>query len=186
MKRILYAVLMLFTLSLSAQKFKSSFLQGDGVKGFYTTLWDYDQDGDNDLVVGTSSRIDLYVNKWNGDFEKSSNNPFSTIYIKDNRGACPVFADLDQDGDLDLFIAYTKRVAGGNYYDLETKFKCYMNKDGVFEENTALVYLLNLGVWTGVITPTATDWENDGTDDLLITMPGGTVYILDIINGLFY
>ncbi|MEX1275113.1 MAG: VCBS repeat-containing protein, partial [Bacteroidota bacterium] len=84
---------------------------GDDAKPVFVDL---DNDGDQDLVVGAR---DGSVNYWRNDGTPMS---FSFTFVKDfflgiNAGAraAPAFADLDGDGDHDLFLGNTK---GGLYF----------------------------------------------------------------------
>lgn len=79
----------------------------DGGQSVGSCWGDYDNDGDLDLFVTNSNTLGnfLYRNEGNGDFTKITN----SIVVKDkgNSHGCS-FADIDNDGDLDLYVTNDK------------------------------------------------------------------------------
>jgi hypothetical protein len=139
--------------------------------GNYSSIWtDYDNDGDLDLYiskckVGANSYDDprrvnmLMRNNGDGSFSEVANNVGLRI------GAqtwTTDFADIDNDGDMDAFVA--------NHYDDNQLF--VNNGDGTFTDITVISGLnpfldRNSGVFP--IQTLFRDFNNDGYVDLLFT-----------------
>ena len=132
---------------------------------------DIDNDGDNDLFVvsggyefeGASPLLQdrLYLNDGKGNFTKSINTiPSDTI-----AGLCVEKIDYDNDGYTDLFIGGCVQHA---HYGLPVASKIYRNIKGQFEDVTNKIapQFANLGM---VMEAVATDINNDGKKDLIIT-----------------
>ena len=132
----------------------------------------FDADGDNDLdlyvVSGTSEFDDgspyqqdrLYKNDGKGNFKLDTNAlpPLTTS------GSCVVAGDIDNDGDLDLFVG--GRQMPGQYPLTPTSFLLQNNR-GKFVNITSTVApeLQHIGM---VTTALWTDFDNDGQVDLLL------------------
>jgi hypothetical protein len=79
------------------------------------TFADVNNDGHLDATIGNSDgTLSYYRNNGNGTFAKliGANNPFNLVDI--GSYSAPVFADLDKDGDQDLFIGESDGTI--NYY----------------------------------------------------------------------
>lgn len=132
-------------------------------------LFDYDNDGDDDLYVvsggsefkaGTSAYQDrLYDNNGQGNFRLAQ----EILPEITASGSCVVGSDYDQDGDIDLFV-------GGRYlpnaypqapqsYLLENNNKRFYD---IADEVNGLseVGMVNAALWT--------DFDNDGWTDLIV------------------
>lgn len=132
-------------------------------------LIDIDQDGDKDLYVtscGYSFPVNalqyqdrLYLNDGAGGFSRSKN--LLPVNFKNGHVVAPV--DLDQDGDLDLFI-------GGNTkpgaYPISEQSQLLINENGVFEDQSHLLPnegdlgMINDAIWV--------DINSDGRKELIV------------------
>jgi hypothetical protein len=126
---------------------------------------DYDDDGDEDLWVGTRNfeRDFLYRNNGDGTFTMATNTPLTADALQSSHG---VWGDYDNDGDLDLFVgggAYTttlyrsflfRNEGGGQFTRVTTGPVATDQLDGVG------------GGWT--------DYDNDGFLDLFLVSNADT------------
>jgi uncharacterized repeat protein (TIGR01451 family) len=76
----------------------------DGGDSVASTWGDVDNDGDLDLFVSNTSNMnnDFYINNGDGTFTKVTSGPLVSMGGHSHGAA---FADIDQDGDLDLFVS---------------------------------------------------------------------------------
>lgn len=75
----------------------------DGGESNATTAVDVDNDGDQDLfIANVGGRNDLYLNDGRGEFAKVFDGP---LVEADRVSASASWADIDRDGDLDVFIS---------------------------------------------------------------------------------
>jgi Tol biopolymer transport system component len=145
---------------------KGDFVTDEGLT-YGVSFADYDNDGDPDLLTTNAARTDhnfLYQNDGKGNFAKL-NNVISAESYHPSKGH--TWADFDNDGDLDLYIATgTENAKGEELYNL-----MYMNEGG--GSFTKIKY----GSW--VETPdisAATAWadyDRDGDLDIAVTNWGG-------------
>jgi len=83
---------------------------GSLILGPTVALADIDADGDMDLIAGYTTYLILYLNEGNAGYYSFAQQPYPWLGISvgDGGWANPTFADIDSDGDLDLFV--------GTYY----------------------------------------------------------------------
>ncbi len=133
-------------------------------------FFDADNDQDQDLyVVSGSSEFPensilfqdrLYINNGNGVFERRTN----ALPVINSSGQCVKASDIDNDGDLDLFVG--GRVIPDKY-PFAPKSYILINEKGTFKNKTNQIApsLENIGMVTDA---TFSDYDNDGDDDLII------------------
>ncbi|MEM6803714.1 MAG: VCBS repeat-containing protein [Bacteroidota bacterium] len=133
-------------------------------------LFDADSDGDLDLYLVSGSfeypegspqmQDRLYINDGQANFEL---NPDALPELRAS-GSCVRAADVDADGDLDLFVG--GRVVVGAYPQAPKSY-ILENEGGKFKEITATISpgLEGLGMVTDAIW---TDFNNDGAIDLIV------------------
>ncbi len=144
---------------------------------------DIDSDGDLDLLsvhgggVWEMARKDykdvIYVNDGKGNFA------IKTLLERDSRGSVVRLADVDRDGDLDIFIG--GRVIHGSY---PSSPKSYLlkNNNGTFEDATETVFgsegqlgMISDALWT--------DFDDDGWTDMIMVGEFMEIQFLKNENG---
>jgi enediyne biosynthesis protein E4 len=122
---------------------------------------DYDNDGDIDLYVvsGDVEPNRLFQNQGDGSFIDVAASVGLDLLHK---GSGPTFADIDNDGDLDLFVG---ALNGDRYYLME-------NRDGMFVDITAQsgISLQALNTFSA----TFCDYDLDQDLDLFLSHWGNT------------
>jgi hypothetical protein len=130
----------------------------DGGNSVAGTWADYDNDGDLDLFVANTYQGNfLYRNEGRGIFTRilTGDIPRDSAF---SVGAA--WADYDNDGHLDLFVAN-----GGGARN-ENNFLYHNNGDGTFTKITA-GSIVNDGGWSGDCA--WADFDNDGDQDLVVS-----------------
>jgi len=148
-------------------------------------FFDVDSDNDQDLyVVSGGSEFEaksafyqdrIYLNDGNGNFSKS-NNALPEI---NSSGQTVKASDIDNDGDLDLFV-------GGRIipdkYPYAPKSYILINENGKFQDKTDSVApsISNVGMVTDAVF---TDYDNDGDDDLMLVGEWMSIRLFENVNG---
>nr|WP_320011074.1 PKD domain-containing protein [uncultured Desulfobulbus sp.] len=139
---------------------------------------DLDNDGDLDLVIGESGgRIYFYQN----DGDESVPVWTAVDYLKDSSGttidvgyySCPSLADIDNDGDLDLFVGHS----GGTlmfYRNDGTSSSPVWTEVGLIEDVEASQ--INVGSYS---YPNFFDKDKDGDLDLIVGMSDGRTVMIE-------
>ena len=148
-----------------------------------------DVDGDNDLDLYIASggnefnsgnpllKDRLYINNGNGNFTKS----ISALPNITESTQCVKASDIDQDGDLDLFVG--TRLISGKYTFPATSY-LLINENGNFKKAPSdwAPDLVNIGMVTdGVFT----DIDNDNDEDLIIVGEWMEIKVLTNNDGIF-
>lgn len=144
-------------------------VSADGGQSVGSCWGDYDNDGDLDLFVTNSNATGnfLYSNEGNGQFKKITTGPVVTD--KANSHGCS-FADIDNDGDLDLYVSNDKN------------FKLLYINDGKggFEKKEDEVVCFNYGNAFGHAW---SDFDHDGDLDLVVATHSNQPNALFTNNG---
>ncbi len=175
--------------SKSFQKKNVAALTADaGFEDMEAVFFDADSDGDNDLYVVSGGNefpvysklyMDrLYLNDGAGNFTRSTDAAISNQF---QSGKTVTAIDFDNDGDQDLVVG--NRIIPQNYPRAATS-TIYRNDAGSFTIVTDQVApeLSNLGIVNKVI---ASDFNNDGWQDLVAVSEWGHVAMLQNNNGTF-
>jgi len=138
------------------------------VNGFVVTAGDYDNDGKVDLYVTRlgfyAGESALYRNNGNGTFTNVTKEAGIGCY---GPGFTASWADYDNDGRLDLFVANNL----GGLFDRKTPNRLFHNNgDGTFTERAAAAGLLTDTPTTGHAWG---DYDNDGRLDLFLSSGNG-------------
>ena len=149
-------------------------------------LMDFDQDKDLDLFCvsggvessGPALNDRLYINDGKGNFSLNKN---ISIPSDTDSGGPISCADVDRDGDLDIFIG--SRVIPGKY-PTSTKSRLLINEKGNFVESEEALpsSVSDLGMVTGC---TFSDLNSDGWQDLIISIEWGPITYLENTAGKF-
>lgn len=136
---------------------------GDGMSG--AAWFDYDGDGDDDVFLpnGIGGTNGLFENIGNGNFTDVS---ASSGISGGTGGAGVIAADIDNDGDQDLFVA-----GDGNFMNpfVTTPITLYRNNgDKTF---TNVFAQSGISMVTS-LSASAADIDNDGDLDMFISAPG--------------
>jgi hypothetical protein len=150
-------------------------------------FFDADNDGDQDLYVvsggynfnvGDNELQDrLYINT-NGKFNKS----IASLPSESLSGSCVRVADIDNDGDLDIFVG--SRVVPGRYPESPASLLLINNGKGEFANAPAAMSTpLNS---LGMVTDAAwLDIDNDGRKDLIVCAEWMKLHLLSNKNEKF-
>ena len=121
-------------------------------------LADVDNDGDLDFFVGSSTRLSYWRNDGTPAAPSWTLATYRYAGIYERSYLTPAFADLDQDGDLDLLL-------GWKYGPIRTYTNLGTPESPLWARTADDVCPLDLG---GYSTPALADWDGDGDLDLLV------------------
>ena len=150
-------------------------------------FFDFDGDQDLDLYVTSGGnefkqgnallKDRLYINNGHGEFIKSTT-ALPNIY---ESSQCVKTADIDKDGDLDLFVG--TRLISGKYPFPATSY-LLINDNGTFTKGSDNIAapLQNIGMVTDAVF---TDIDNDGDKDLMIVGEWMNIILLINNKGIF-
>jgi len=137
---------------------------------------DYDNDGDLDLLVGNEDDNRLLQNNGKGYFTDITQTVFSNGISEETREAD--FADIDNDGDLDLYFAnvmmFTKK---------QPQQRLMINQNGTF--TTQEQERLKFAPIIGAIDADFYDINSDGNTDLIIGKLNGLLIGINDGKGNF-
>ena len=153
---------------------------GDTGYGLGVTTGDYDNDGDQDLYLNNHGPNVMYRNNGDGTFSDATHQTGTQNGSQVGGGAC--FLDVDQDGDLDLYVAnylefsYDTHVnvtidgvpvyPGPNRYRPLPDTLYRNNGDGTFSDVSVESGIVAHAGWgMGLV---ACDYDNDGDTDVFI------------------
>lgn len=145
---------------------------GDGKKDLYVAS------GGNEFNLGDKALADrLYINEGDGKFKKYKT---ALPNIKEST-QCVKSADIDKDGDLDLFVG--NRLVPGKYTFPASSY-LLINDNGVFKKanNKIAPALQNIGMVTDAVF---TDINDDGNIDLMIVGEWMEIKVLINSDGKF-
>jgi len=137
-------------------------------------FFDANGDGWQDLLVisggnepqGNSPMLledRLYMNDGTGHFKKNTNFLVQKLYNK----SCVAVADIDHDGDMDIFIGTLASTFANNFGMPQTSYLFLNDGSGKFQTATyQTIQLSNIGT---VTSAKFADINNDGWPDLVVT-----------------
>jgi tetratricopeptide (TPR) repeat protein len=152
--------------------------------GMGVAVGDFDNDGHPDLFLTRLTSYALYRNRGDGTFEDATLR--AGLHGRRDYPSSAAFADLDNDGDLDLYVCHymlwdpehsklCKNEKGDYYYCDPSKVEpapdhCFRNDNGRFVDVTSTSGLLeHAGRGLGVV---AADLDDDGRIDLYVANDG--------------
>lgn len=148
---------------------------------FVPSFIDLDGDGDKDLVgsasAGTTTKIEYYKNE-NGAFvhQLFSSGPFAALVIGEGKSD---FADIDGDGDFDLFVSDVISQTWGDVYFIRYFKNTGSAQSPVFTEVTGTANPLAQVSENFVLAPRLNDIDHDGDLDAIVGEGGGVVELSD-------
>lgn len=148
---------------------------------FVPSFIDLDGDSDKDLVgsvsAGTTTKIEYYKNE-NGVFvhQLYSSGPFAALVIEEGKSD---FADIDGDGDFDLFVSDVISETSGDVYFIRYFKNTGTAQSPVFTEATGTANPLAQVSENFVLAPRFNDIDHDGDLDAIIGEGGGVVELSD-------
>ncbi|NND06514.1 MAG: T9SS type A sorting domain-containing protein [Saprospiraceae bacterium] len=161
--------LMLYNLNESAYEEKAfnslNLLAEDN--GLAPEFFDYDDDGDVDLFMGTADGNLLYYENTDGALALKTNNDLPEI-ADTSSSSVPIFTDIDSDGDADLVVGHYSGILLYENTASGRDAAPYVLADSLDNPFHGLSTMNNL-------VPTLADFDADGDLDLLVGNKYGTL-----------
>ena len=127
--------------------------------GWSVAAGDYNRDGHNDLILGSSNGLSVWTSNSTGT-GYSTYTPGEDIFCQRTN-----FADLNNDGNLDVFSCH------------DIAPNCYYLNDGngglTYYQSTVTPGAMNIGAGGGNYSTLFTDFDNDGDTDVFISKCSG-------------
>ena len=163
--------------------------------------WEQDKDSEDlgalFLDVDADNDVDLYITSGGSEYKQGNELLKDRLYINNGLGEftkngyalpniyestiCVKSSDIDNDGDLDLFIG--TRLTSGKYGFPASSYILINDKGNyTMASNKVAVDLINIGMVTDAVF---TDIDKDGDDDLMIVGEWMEVKVLENNNGIF-
>jgi tetratricopeptide (TPR) repeat protein len=163
--------------------------------GLGVAVGDYDNDGHPDLFISRLERYALYRNRGDGTFEDATDR--AGLAGRRDNPTSAAFADLDNDGDLDLYVCHymlwdpahpriCQTETGDYFYCDPSKVEpapdhVFRNDNGRFVDITASSGLAETqGRGLGVV---AVDLDDDNLIDLYVANDGTANYLFKNLGG---
>jgi len=152
-------------------------LQADGVnidvgQKSIPAFADLDNDGDLDLYIGNDSgTIKIFINNGTGSFSENGNLQADATDIIADTYTAPVFIDLDNDNDLDLFLGTAEGVVRKYINDGTGNFSFANNMQA---DNMQIDFARG---YSNSVAPAFVDLDNDNTNELYVAEESGNIHI---------
>ncbi|RZN84223.1 MAG: VCBS repeat-containing protein [Winogradskyella sp.] len=137
---------------------------------------DYDNDGDLDLLIGNEDDNRLLQNNGKGVFTDVTKDVFTTGISEETREAD--FADIDKDGDLDIYFANVMMFTKKNPIQ-----RLLINENGKYINKGT--EQLKFNTISGLLDADFYDIDNDGDQDLLLGKLDGLSIGINNGKGIF-
>ena len=152
------------------EKASDNTIVNDGVSSRSAAIVDFNNDNKPDVFLSAlNSRINDHRNRL---YKNNGNMDFTSLAIKNMTGNKTIsteetsWADVDNDGDLDMFVA-------GSFNQLHRHFLFINRGDGTFrsvQAGTIFETLYNSGIYSWAAS--WVDYDNDGDQDLFVPVDG--------------
>ncbi|MCA9184102.1 MAG: CRTAC1 family protein [Pirellulaceae bacterium] len=164
---------------------------GDRGHGLGVTVGDYDNDGDQDLYLNNFGPNVLYRNNGDGTFSDVTQQAGLANGNRVGAGTC--FADIDADGDLDLYVAnYVKFSYKSHVPRSKQGYAIYgspadypPDSDSLFRNNGDGTFT-DISHSSGIDAVAApsmgmicTDYDNDGDTDIFVANDGAANFLFE-------
>jgi hypothetical protein len=160
----------------------------------FVEVTDWDADGDDDLLIGgyVTGRVFWYENTGRSD-DGTPTLHFRDHLMADGKpldvgwAANPAAADIDADGDLDLFVGVWRKWGNETPPEIAENFLTFYENTGTATAPVLTMKPLpRVGEFPNEIiaSPTLADWDSDGDLDLTVSASSGAVYLFKNIGSV--